>query len=98
MHYRAEQGYTIEQIYGVQPYRAIIMVDYCVCFFVLEGFSSHSRIFHSYGDVIIANEGLQILTYARHSCIWPLRSEGSLACHTCDTGIRLYIIVISENP
>ena len=41
--------------------------------------------FNSYGDVIIAGEVLQILTYARHS--WPLSSEGSLACHTyCDTG------------
>ena len=36
--------------------------------------SSHSRIFHSYGDVTITGEGLQILTYARHS--WPLSSEG----------------------
>ena len=43
-------------------------------------FSSHSRIFHSYGDVTIAGERLQILTYDRHS--WPLSSENSLACHT----------------
>ena len=56
----------------------------------------HSRIFHSYGDVIIAGEGLQILTYARHS--WPLSSEGSLTCHTyCDTGLP-FIMVISEDP
>ena len=39
--------------------------------------SSQSRIFHSYGDVTIVGEGLQILTHARHS--WPLSSEGSLA-------------------
>ena len=45
-----------------------------VCFW---GLSSHSRIFHSYDDVTITGEGLQILTYARHS--WPLSSEGSLA-------------------
>ena len=46
--------------------------------------SSHTRIFHSYGNVTIAGEVLKILTYARHS--WPLSSEGSLACHThCDT-------------
>ena len=32
---------------------------------------SHSRIFHSYGDVTIAGEMLQILTYARH--LRPLR-------------------------
>ena len=50
-----------------------------VCLFVW-GFSSHSRIYHPYGDVIIAGEGLQILTCAQH--LWPLSSEGSLACHT----------------
>ena len=50
-----------------------------LCFFCFVwGFSSHSRIFHSYGDVTITNEGLQILTYARHS--WPLSNECSLAC------------------
>ena len=55
-----------------------------ICLFVW-GFSSHSRVSHSYGDFTIANEGLQILIYARHS--WPLSSEGSLACHTySDTG------------
>ena len=39
----------------------------------------------------MASEGLQILTYARHS--WPESSEGSLACHTYYDklrGIRLY--------
>ena len=59
-----------------------------ICFFVC-GFTSHTRIFHSYiyGDhmVTITGEGLQILTHIRHS--WPLSVEGSLACHTnCDTG------------
>ena len=45
----------------------------------------------------IAGEGLQILTYDRHS--WPLSSEeGSLACHTyCDTG-EPFIMVIPESP
>ena len=52
--------------------------------------------FYSYGEVTIAGEGLQILTYARHS--WPLSSEGSLAWHTyCDT-VHLCIMVISEDP
>ena len=45
-----------------------------VCLFNC-GFLSHLRIFHSYGDVTIASEGLQILTYARHLC--PLSSEDS---------------------
>ena len=43
------------------------------CLFVCS-FSFHSRIFHSFGQVIIADKGLQILTYARH--LWPLSSEG----------------------
>ena len=56
------------------------------------GFSSNSRIFHLYGDVTIASEELQILTFGRHS--WPLNSDSSLACHTyCH-----FIIVISEHP
>ena len=40
---------------------------FCLFFW---GFSSYSRIFYSYGDVTITGEGLQILTFARHS--WPL--------------------------
>ena len=44
--------------------------------------------FHSYGYVTIANEGLQILTYVRHT--WPLSSEGSLALKpTVTRGILL---------
>ena len=56
-----------------------------MCLFVC-GVLSHSRSFHLYGDVTIAGERLQIFTYARH--LWPLSSEGSLACHTyCDTSV-----------
>ena len=44
--------------------------------------------FHSYRDVTITGERLQILIYARYS--WPLSSEGSLMCHT--------YLVISEDP
>ena len=55
-----------------------------------------SKIFHSYGKVTITGEGLQILTYARH--LWPLSSEGSLACHTyCDTG-HPCLMAFSEDP
>ena len=58
--------------------------------------SSHSRFFHSYGDVTITGERLQIMTYAWPT--WQLSSKGSLACHTyCDTG-HPFIIVISEYP
>ena len=31
-------------------------------------FSSHLRMFRSYGDITISDEGLQILTYARLLC------------------------------
>ena len=68
-----------------------LFIAFCSFVWVL---SSHLRIFHSYGDVSITREGLQILTYAQHSR--PLSSEGSLACHTyCDTG-HPSIMVISK--
>ena len=81
-------------------YKQIIRKDSCrystFIYLFIWSLSSHSRIFHSYGDVTIAGEGLQILTYARHS--WPLSSEDSLTCHThCDTGLP-FIMVISEDP
>ena len=58
-------------------------------------FSSVSRNFHSFGDVTINGEGLQILTFTRHS--YTLSSEGSLTYHTyCDTGLP-FIMVISED-
>ena len=43
-----------------------IFVCLFVCLFVW-GFTSHLRIFHSCGNVTITDEGLQILTYTRHS-------------------------------
>ena len=42
----------------------ILIKDKFVC--LLWSLLSHSRIFHSYGDVTIAGKGLQILTYAQH--------------------------------
>ena len=67
-------------------------IDEGFCLFVWD-FSSHSRFLHSYRDVAVAGEGLQILTYAR-----SLNIEGSLACHTySDTG-HPFIMVISEDP
>ena len=65
-------------------------------FFVCVGVFVSLENFHSYGDVTITGEGLQILTYARHS--WSLSSEGSLACPTyCDTG-QPFIMVNPEYP
>ena len=59
-------------------------------------FSSHSRMFHSYGDITITGKRLQILTYTPPS--WPMSSERSLACLTyCDKG-HSFIMVISEDP
>ena len=63
---------------------------------VCSGFSVPPKNFQSFEDVTIADEGLQILTYAWHS--WPLSSEGYLTCHIyCDTG-QPFIMVISEDP
>ena len=43
-----------------------------------------------------AVSGPTSLTYTRH--LWPLSSEGYLACHTyCDKG-HPFIMVISEDP
>ena len=84
---------TYMQYYVVYLIFCYMYVQYLV--FVLS-FSSHSRTFHSFGEVTIAGEGLQILTFAR--LFWPLSSEGSSACHTyCDTG-HPFIMVISEDP
>ena len=58
-----------------------------VCLFVW-GLSSHSKIFHSYWDVTITGEGLQILTYARHS--WPLSNKGISVTHLLWHGAFVY--------
>ena len=73
-----------ETIYiATEVFKFTIFVDQSLVislFVYFWGFSFHSRIFHSYGNVTITREGQQILTYASHS--WTLRSEGSLACYT----------------
>ena len=59
----------------------VCLLFVCLC---VWGLSFHSGFFHSYWDVTIIDEGLQIVTYARYS--WPLSSEDSLACNTyCDS-------------
>ena len=69
--------------------------DIFVCLFVW-GFSTHSRIFQSFGDVTIGGKILQILTYARHS--WPLSSQGPWTCHTYCDKCQPFIMVISDDP
>ena len=75
------------QQYGVKNKQTSIYViqgKFLVWLFV-QGLSSQSTIFLSYGDFTTTVDELQTLTYARHS--WPLSSEGSLACHIYfDTG------------
>ena len=66
------------------------------CLFACLGFFVPLENFHSYGDVTITGEGLQILTYARH--LWPSSSEGSLPCHTLYDKGHPFIMVISEDP
>ena len=74
------------------------MISTSICLFVslfVSRFSFHLRIFHSYGDVTIAGERLQILIYARHS--WPLSSKGYLACHTyCNTGHPIIMVISAD--
>jgi hypothetical protein len=62
---------------------------------VIYGFTSRSRIFHLYGDVTIAGEGLQNLGLP----LAPLSREGSLSCHTCcDTGPRFFRSLPKDRP
>ena len=69
-------------------------IDYVNVFLFVLGFSSQSRIFHSYGDVTTtAVKGCKFLTYARH--LWPLSSDSFLAfIPYCNTG-HPFIMVIS---
>ena len=55
----------------------------------LWGFGSHSRTFHSYGDVTIIGEERPILTYLQHSL--PFGSKVSLTRHTYFNTRHLFI-------
>jgi hypothetical protein len=63
---------------------------------IIYGFTSRWRIFHLYGDVIIAGEGLQnlglCLVLRAFECSGPLsRGGGSFSYYTyCDTGPRFF--------
>ena len=61
-------------------FKFILKNKHIYVFLLILGISSHSRDFHSHRDVTITGEGLRILTCARH--LWPLSSEGFLACNT----------------
>ena len=45
----------------------MVKANNCIVSSIMFVCSTHSRIFHSYGDVILTGEGLQILTYTRLS-------------------------------
>ena len=62
------------------------MQNYTFCLFDW-GFSSHLRIFHSYGDDTITSERLQILTFARTHDHWAVRAL-NLACYIYCNRIR----------
>ena len=65
-----------------------------LCLFVC-GSWSFSKIFHSYGVVTFTGDGLQIFIYTEH--LWPLSTDGSLACHTyCDTGYPFTLVIIDK--
>ena len=50
------------------------------------------RVDKRFGDVTITGEGLQTLTFTRHS--WPLRSESSFTCHNyCGSGQHLIMVI-----
>ena len=94
---RAEQGYTTVQSNGL-PSRAMVYYRteqslWCTFFLGGGGYSP------THMDTSpLPMKGWLILTFARHSCIWPLSSEGLLVCHTyCDTG-HPFIMVISVDP
>ena len=84
---------TFREIRICRYYMHILFTNlYFVCLFVCSWVFVRLEIFHSY-----AREGLQILTYARHS--WPLSSEGFFACHTyCDMVYKIKILKVSRQP
>ena len=68
-----QTNFYIKIIFSIMGHDSVCLF---VCLFVgffFWSFSSDSRIFHSYGDVTIAGEGLHNLIYARHS--WSLSSK-----------------------
>ena len=92
------EGTFVYIIYILSTWRYVLK---SVCFFLLVclfvwGLSSNSRILHSYGDVTIIGERLQIVSYTLQA--YQLSSDGTLACNTyCNTG-HTFILVISEDP
>ena len=85
-------GINSSQNEGLSPSGIALSFDW-----LIYCFTSRSRIFHLYGDVAIAGEGLQNLGLYSARRSGPLSREGSLSCHTCfDTG--LVFPVSSEGP
>ena len=65
---------------SVHVYLETHLTNLCLC---VCGSWSFSKIFHSYG----------VVTYTEH--LWPLSTDGSLACHTyCDTGYPFTLVIM----
>ena len=70
--------------------RSLTLAAMCFLYMFVWGFSSHSRIFHSYGDITLPVKGYKNFTYT-----WPVSNEGSFEYHTyCGKG-HSFIMVIS---
>ena len=69
-------------------------INQSILLFVPWGFTSNSRIFHSFWDATITGEKLQILSNTRYSL--PLSCEVSLTCHTYCVAGHPVIMIISQ--
>ena len=63
-HYSLPLQKTWQVVKAIQKFSCLLQMfestlGEIVCLFVVSSFSPHSRIFHSFGDVTIAGEGLQ---------------------------------------
>ena len=81
-------GVTLSEELNCTTFKGIVISSSYAYIFVCV-FTSHSRIFHSYGNVI-TSEGLPIFTFTWHS--WPLSSEAHTLGINTDKTMYLYII------
>lgn len=81
-------GHFLPNIYLYLSFEKYYQKMRCVCLFLCLEFLVPLKNVHSFGNITIVCEGVQILTFAR--LLWRLGSDGSVACQVyCDTGIHL---------